>query len=251
MTRVVRFLFRPGAALVLIYAALILGYGGINYLQKFVHDETFRRLLLAFIATSSAPHYYYDGFIWKVRDRVTRQFLNIGAMAGGLRRVWSAWNRGPVQAAYLSAIIVGLGALETWYPNNELPIRRSLAALAPQAEESHLHLGETLRQQGRFTDALQEYREAVRLNPAWAQAHVNLGVTPAGLGRLDEAMGAYEKALSIDSNIPAAHFNLAVLLASRGETQRALGHYKRALEGNDLDAQRLARAAIEELRSRR
>ena len=116
ITRVVRFLFRPRAALVLIYAALILVYGGINYLQKFVHDETFRRLLLAFIATSSAMHYYYDGFIWKVREKATSQFLNIGAVGGALRRVLPAWKWGPVQAAYLAAIIVVLGSLETWSP---------------------------------------------------------------------------------------------------------------------------------------
>jgi tetratricopeptide (TPR) repeat protein len=251
MTRAVRFLFRPRAALVLIYAGLIFAYGGINYLQRFVHDETFRQLLLAFIATSSALHYYYDGFIWKVREKETREFLNIGGITGGLRWVRPAWNQGLVQAAYLAAMIVGLGALETSCPNGELSMRQSLAAVAPQAEESHLQLGETLRRQGRFAGALAEYREAVRLKPAWAQAHVNLGVTLAGLGRIDEAIASYEKALSIDSNIPAAHYNLAVLLASRGERQQAMGHYQKALEGDDPDAQRLARAAIEELRSER
>lgn len=251
MTRVARFLFRPRIALVLIYVALIFAYGGINYLQKFVHDEWVRRLLLAFVATSSAMHYYYDGFIWKVRERETRQFLDIGAVGGALRRVLPAWNRGMVQAAYLAAIILVLGALETWHPNDELGMRRSLAAVASRAEESHLHLGEALRQQGKFADALEEYREAVRLNPGWAQAHVNLGVTLAGLGRLDEASGAYEKALSIDSNIPAAHFNLGALLASRGDSRRALRHYEEALAGNDPDARRLARAAIDELRAGR
>jgi tetratricopeptide (TPR) repeat protein len=251
MTRVVRFLFRPRATLILIYVALILVYGGINYLQRFVHDETFRRLLLAFIATSSALHYYYDGFIWKVREKVTREFLDIPGVAGGLRWVGSVWNRGVVQATCLAVIVVGLGALETWHPNEELSILQSLAAVAPQTEESHLHLGEAFRQQGRFTDALAEYREAVRLNPAWAQAQVNLGVTLAGLGRLDEAISSYEKALSIDSNIPAAHYNLAVLLASRGEMQQAMGHYLKALEGDDTDARALARTAIEELRSGR
>lgn len=247
MTRVARFLFRPRTALVLLYVALILGYGGIKYLQKFVHDETFRRLLLAFVATSSALRYYYDGFMWKVRERETRQFLDIGAVGGAWRRVLPAWNRGLVQTTYLAAIIVVLGALETWYPHDELRMRQSLAAVAPRAEESHLHLGEALRQQGRFADALEEYREAVRLNPGWAQAHVNLGVTLAGLGRLDEASGAYEKALSIDSTIPAAQFNLGALLSSRGDTRRALRHYQKALEGDDPDARRLARAAMEEL----
>jgi tetratricopeptide (TPR) repeat protein len=251
VTSLVRFLFRPRTALVLIYVALILGYGGINYLQKIVHDETFRRLLLALVATSSAMHYYYDGFIWKVRERETRQFLNIGDEGYALRRVLPAWNQGPIQAAYLAAIVVVLGILETWHPNDELRMRRSLAEVAPQAEESHLHLAETLRQQGRFAAALEEYREAVRLKPDSAQAHVNRGVTLAGLGRLNEAIGAYEKALSIDSNIPAAHFNLAVLLASQGETERALQHCHKALEGDDPDARRLARAMIEQIRSGR
>jgi tetratricopeptide (TPR) repeat protein len=245
----VRFLFRPRTILVLIYAALILAYGGLNYLQKYVHDESFRRLLLALIATSSALHYYYDGFIWKVRENQTRQSLNIGTVRGSLRRVLPVWNRGPVQAAYLVAIAVALACLETWRPNDELHLRRSLATVAAGAEESHLHLGDTLRQRGRFAEAEEEYREAVRLNPLWAQAHVNLGVTLAGLGRLDDAIGAYERALAIDSKIPAADFNLGALLASRGETARALRHYQKAVAGNDPDARRLARTAIEELRS--
>jgi tetratricopeptide (TPR) repeat protein len=249
LTPFVRFLFRPRTALILIYAGLILAYGGVNYLQKYVHDETFRRLLLTFIATSSALHYYYDGFIWKVREKETRQFLNIGAVRGALSRVLPVWNRGPVQAAYLILIVLALGCLETWRPNDQLHVRRSLAAVAAGAEESHLHLGEALRARGRLAEAVEEYREALRLNPAWAEAHVNLGVSLAGLGKVDEAIGAYEEALSIQSDIPAAHFNLAALLASKGEAQRALRHYKEAIAGRDPDARRLATAAIRELGS--
>ena len=243
----VRFLFRPRIVLVLIYLTLIFAYGGLNYMQTFIYDETFRRLLLTFIATSSALHYYYDGFIWKVREKETRQFLNIGAVRGALSRVLPVWNRGPVQAAYLLLIVIVLGCLETWHPNDQLHIRRSLAAVAPAAEESRLHLGEVLRARGRLAEAVEEYRQAVRLNPVWAEAHVNLGVSLAGLGKVDEAIGAYEKALSLRSDMGAAHFNLAALLASKGEAQRALRHYKEAMAGRDPDARRLAMNAIKEL----
>ena len=42
--------------------------GHANVLMITIDHETFRRVLLAFIATSSAMHYYYDGFIWKLRQ---------------------------------------------------------------------------------------------------------------------------------------------------------------------------------------
>ena len=32
---------------------------------------------MALVVTSGSLHYYYDGFIWKVRERTTREFLNI------------------------------------------------------------------------------------------------------------------------------------------------------------------------------
>jgi tetratricopeptide (TPR) repeat protein len=251
MTRLAQFLFRPGPALILVYALMIVAYGSVNYFQKFVYDETARRLLLALVATSSALHYYYDGFIWKVREKETRRFLGIGSMRGALGRALPLWNRGLVQAGYLAAVVAALGALETWRPNDELVVRQSVAAAAPGAEDGHLLLGEALRRQGRFSEALESYREAVRLNPALAHAHVNLGVTLAALGRIDEAIGAYAQALSLDSGIPAAHYNLAVLLASKGLTTRALRHYQQAFEGKDAEARRLAADAIKQIDSER
>jgi tetratricopeptide (TPR) repeat protein len=250
MTSLARFLFRPSAALVLLYAALILGYGAINYTQKFVHDAAIRRLLLAFVATSSVLHYYYDGFIWRLRQPETRRFLRIDGTCGP-RRPLPIWNQGLMQAAYLAAAVVMLAVLETRRPNHPVAVRQSLAVVASAAEESHLQLGDALRQRERFAEALDAYGEAVRLKPAWAEAHLNRGVTLAALGRIGEAIGAYEKALSIDPGIPAAHYNVAVLLANQGATERALSHYLEALKGNDPDARRLAQAGIEELRSAR
>lgn len=253
MTAFARFLFRPRTGLVILYAALILAYGGINYLQKYTPGPDAYRLLLAFIATSNALHYYYDGFIWKVRDRQTQQYLGIPGEATPVRKALPklapSWDSGRSQAAYFAAAVVVLVLLETHRPNDELNMRQSLAAAAPEAEEAQLHLGDALRSQSRYAEALAAYREAVRLKPSYAEAHINMGVTLTALGQADQAVAAYRSALEISPDFPAAHFNLASLLANRGEISEALRHYQQALGGTDPDARRLALAAIQQLRA--
>jgi hypothetical protein len=77
------------------------------------------------------------------------------------------------------------------------------------------------------------------------------GVTLAGLGRLDEAIAAYEQALSIDFNIPAATTISLFCSPAAAKSSKRWDTYPRALEGDNPDARRLAKAAIEELRSSR
>lgn len=250
-----RRLFEPRALMILLYVALIAAYGGINFTQRMVSDENLRRLLLAFIATSNILHYYYDGFIWKVRDKETRKFLEIeagGESAGQrVRRLldWlkPTWDRPVTQAAYLFAVLAILAGLEIRRPNDEVAMRRVLAASAPQASEAQLRLAETLRQSGQHTEAVDAYRRAVMLDPMNALAHVNLGVSAMASGQVDEAIAAYERALMLNPGIAAAHFNLASLLAARGDIGRAQTHFRYAAAGNDPDAKRLAEDALREI----
>ena len=265
VTKFVRFLFRPRAALALLYVSLIFVYGGIDYLHNFLGEGNVRLALMAFIATSTVLHYYYDGFIWKVRDKDTREPLNIAAPEAGfesglvvssaqsvvtiLRRLLPSYKRGLYQAGYVTFFIVLLASLETWRPNGDLAMHRSLATVAPGAEEAHLRLGESLRIRGRPEEAADSYRRAVELNPRYAQAHVMLGVSLAALGDIDGAVEAYREALEIDPANATGHFNLAGLLEARGEIQQALHHYQQATRGTDAQAERLAREAILRLQS--
>ena len=266
VTRFVSFLFRPRTGLALLYVSLIFFYGGIDYLHNFLAEGTLRAALMTFIFTSTVLHYYYDGFIWKVREKDTSEPLNIEAaetkfesglvvssarsLASWLRRLLPSYKRGLYQAGYVAFFIFLLAWLEIWRPNDDLAMHRSLATVASGAEEAHLRLGESLRVRGRTEEAADSYRRAVEWNPRYAQAHVMLGVSLAGLGDIDGAIEALREALTIDPDNATGHFNLAALLEGRGETRQALHHYQQATEGPDVEAERLARKAILRLQSK-
>lgn len=114
------------------------------------------------------------------------------------------------------------------YGDAERCLYRALA-LAPEAAELHLQLGDLFRATGRHEAALQCCLEAARIAPAFAQGRNNLGNAYRDLGRLDEALAEYRRALELDSGVPEAHFNLANLLWRRGEATQAAASYRAAL----------------------
>lgn len=59
----------------------------------------------------------------------------------------------------------------------------------------------------------------------WPYLH---GIVLSALGRPDEAIEAFRDALRIDDDYPLAHVHLAELLADRGDTRAANEHYDRA-----------------------
>jgi tetratricopeptide (TPR) repeat protein len=244
---------------------LIAGYGALNYLVGFVADQTWHRLLMAFVFTSNALHYYFDGFIWKVRETDTRQYLNITSLQGpGERGITTARfvraagklglpSQGFVQAAYLGIIVIALAALDVWVPRSERAIHQSLASLAPEVGAAHFNLGNVLWKEGNLDAAIESYRQA--LSRRWSDAskvHNNLGGVYYEEGRLDEAIEQYQLALGLSeprlsltsSSSPLmpsatasfaaspfiAHSNLADALARKGRPQEALQHYRQALQ---------------------
>ena len=267
VTAFVRFLFRPQVGLALLYAGLILAYGGFNYMVGFVSNEMIHRVLVALIATSNALHYYFDGFIWKVREPQTREYLNIatvgskasrrpgvGSRAGGaFRRLWNT-RPGLVQAAYLGLLLLILVSFENWRPQESLKASHRLAAAAPGLGEAHLNLGYTLVSEGRLDDAIDEYGKAIKLMPESPETRYNLAGVFLRKRQLQEAVAEYRKALQLHqeevsrrpsnwSLLPAAfsppsatadliHGGLGDALSGQGALQEAAEHYQRGIEIN-------------------
>lgn len=81
------------------------------------------------------------------------------------------------------------------------------------------------------------YRLAICAEPSVALYWFNLGVAVEDQGRISEAIAAYEQALALDARLADAHFNLARLLEAVGRStadelvlRRAVRHLVRYRE---------------------
>ena len=80
-----------------------------------------------------------------------------------------------------------------------------------------LDLGATYGKLNHYDDAVEAYRQAVRINPENAQAWVDLGVDYVNLNRYDDAMEAYRQALRINPEDTEAWFDLGFAYGLSGD----------------------------------
>jgi tetratricopeptide (TPR) repeat protein len=99
----------------------------------------------------------------------------------------------------------------------------SLRVLAQQAEvTTQFHRAVVLQQQGKFSEAADEYRALLKQKPDYVEAQANLGVVLARLGKLDEAVQAYEAAYKLAP--------LAPILLNLGIAYYRAGRFAKAVE---------------------
>ena len=72
-----RFVFRRSGSLIGLYVGLIFAYGALGYFKSSVGVDSVKNILAGVVTASALLHFYYDGFIWKVREKSTRQSLGI------------------------------------------------------------------------------------------------------------------------------------------------------------------------------
>ncbi len=96
------------------------------------------------------------------------------------------------------------------------------------AASRHL-MANLMAEQGRGDAAIQEFREALRLDPSRAMTYVDLGVTLSRAGHLEQARNAFEQAKTIDPSCAEAWYNLGLLEERDGNTAAAEGGYREAI----------------------
>ncbi len=96
--------------------------------------------------------------------------------------------------------------------------------------ELHCCIGDSLRRTGRMGEALEEFREAIRIDPGHAEAHADLAQLLAAQGAIPEAIVACRTALEIEPDMARALNNLGSLLSDVGEHEEAIEVCRRGLE---------------------
>jgi tetratricopeptide (TPR) repeat protein len=103
---------------------------------------------------------------------------------------------------------------------------RQVIRLAPDWIEAHLNIGVAHYQLGEWEEAHKAFRAAVAIDPANPLAHYNLGCVLEEIDELDEAIEQLRCAIQAMPAHADAHFNLAVAYERRGEQRRARAHWK-------------------------
>jgi Flp pilus assembly protein TadD len=92
------------------------------------------------------------------------------------------------------------------------------------------NLGAALADLGRLSDAVACYEQALRIQPGKAEAYYNYANAMRIAGRYPEAIDLYARALRLRPDMPEAHNNLAISLRRQGRLAEAMTSARRALE---------------------
>jgi Predicted O-linked N-acetylglucosamine transferase, SPINDLY family len=109
---------------------------------------------------------------------------------------------------------------------------RDAIRLAPNPARAHLNLGNILLAKGDLPGALDAFSTAIKHKPDYAGAYYNIGNALLGNGQYDEAAESYRRALEINPDYAEVHCSLGVALKNLGQLDNAIASFQRALEIN-------------------
>lgn len=107
---------------------------------------------------------------------------------------------------------------------------RELLKIEPMHPSALANLGGSLANTKRFQEALEAYKSAIELNPGYAPFHVDLGGVYMSLRRWDESLAELNEAIRLDPNRGDTYNMLGFLFDNTRRFDEALAANKKACE---------------------
>lgn len=183
-----RFLFQPRIIFVALYLALIFGYGSLKYGSTLVEERQVQRFLTAVFLMSTLLHYYFDGFIWKLREKATHDTLGIDDAEKSRRpfldrypwlRHGLLWSLFAIPFAVLMVSQV-VDAMDRAELTADQQISRRvvesdrLVECMPESVRANYALGLAREMSGDLAGAERQYRRTLELYPQFIDAQAGL-----------------------------------------------------------------------------
>ncbi len=115
---------------------------------------------------------------------------------------------------------------------------RQWIKLQPDSAAAYTTLGEAIEAEGDVNEAWKSYLKALEISPLFVRAHVCLGLLYSEYNWLDEAVVHYQQVLALKPNWAELHYNLANVFHKQGNLTAAIDSYRKAiaLKPNYTDA---------------
>lgn len=267
------YVFRRG--MVMVYVGLILVYGASALIPPLLLEGKIQTIAYAVLFTSTILHYYYDGFIWKVRESANQASLDL--VQDPARSRWrSSVNADSWHLAKCAPVLAGLGFLfamdfldpplttaqtndlekkyvETLMGNSALPAGeeekswlysrfeqvQNLAAVIPDDQAAQVRAAIMLANFGRNAEAVQKLEALITEHPNVFNAKLMLGGILYYLGETDRAATLFEAAAGLATTpeeLSAAYRKWGEVDLDRSDFASADRKFKIAIENDPASA---------------
>lgn len=225
-----RYVFRRG--MVLLYLGLIIAYGAIGLVPALVQNGTIAMVFNGILGTSTLLHYYYDGFIWKVREKATQVSLGLNEQAisgppgqltvGGFAHLlkWSplilavgwlfttdlvepslAQSRRDELSKRYAHTLMGRPVLpesdqERSWLYGQFEQAQNIAAAVPDDRAAQMRAALLLANFGQNDAAIDLLEDLLRQHPAFSDGHMALGGIELLRGDFEKATASFQAALA-------------------------------------------------------
>ena len=92
------------------------------------------------------------------------------------------------------------------------------------------NLGRDYRESGKYQEAIDAFKQAIRINPDHYPAYSGLGDAYVNLDKYQEAIDAYKQANRIMPDFADAHFSLSLVYVNLSKYQEAVYALKQAIK---------------------
>jgi tetratricopeptide (TPR) repeat protein len=83
--------------------------------------------------------------------------------------------------------------------------------------------------EGKYDDAINQFKKAIDINPEYAAAYNIRGIAYSMQGEYEKAISDFTKAVEIDTNYADAYTNRGLVFENRGEYNQAIMNYNQAI----------------------
>ena len=133
-------------------------------------------------------------------------------------------------------INLGLALLGAGRNNEAIEHFREALRIKPVSTAARINLGIALHTAGRDAEAVEQFRLVIAAGLNSAEVQVNYGTALAGMGRIDDAIERFGEALRLDPDSAEAHRNLGNVLSRTGKPAEAMAHFDRLVQLRPDDA---------------
>lgn len=245
-----KFMFRRGPGMLSLYVGLVFAYGLYGFAHnRSTHDDAVQRTLMGLVWASTILHYYYDGFIWKVREKSTRVGLGLSAGDGPTRAPrfgGGEWIH-LLKCAPLLVVVgwLGFGELsESVFAPQDSEARESLlvaqferdqnvAEAVPDDLQAQRRAAASLVKYGWQQEALDLLESVLQRHPTFASGRLLLGDIHLQRKELDKAAACYEATCAQskmkDERLVASH-KLGEIYLQQKQFELAKAKFRAALQ---------------------